>query len=533
MTEQVEGAAALVDQHGVPIRSMVPRARAPRMGYDAGTNRGPLADWAPSRQPVDVAMAMAADTMGGRVDDLVRNNGWASAAVTKAVDMAVGNSFRLSALPQAERLGLTPEQAADLAKQIEREWSRFAEDPGFYCDVARKTDMGGLFGLAYRHKFKDGDAIGVLRWLPRRNPRYATSVLVMHPSRLCNPHYAMNSDRLRRGVEVIPATGEAVAYHFRQTQAGEFSYQAQQWERVRRETNHGRPVVVHHYDLESAGQQRGVSRLAPIVEKLKMSSRYDETELEAAIINAMFATYITSPHPQEQVLTSVGAKVDQDMQMIKRKSYHDEYGTLGKGSRMTMLFDGESIESVSSNHPHSGFAEFQKHALRYMASAVGTSYEQLAMDWSETNYSSARAALLEVWRHMLDERHRFIKGFVQPIYSAFLEEALDSGYIDVPSGATPFWEDRAAWCRAKWIGPARGHIDPVKEALAAKMRIEMNLSTLADEAAEQGRDIYEIMQQRVRETEMMNALGITSTSLVDMMGVAGNPALQSSEQSND
>jgi len=37
--------------------------------------------------------------------------------------------------------------------------------------------------------------------------------------------------------------------------------------------------------------------------------------------------------------------------------------------------------------------------------------------------------------------------------------------------------------RARWIGPARGYVDPVKEAEAAALRMESMTSTLEDECA--------------------------------------------------
>ena len=37
--------------------------------------------------------------------------------------------------------------------------------------------------------------------------------------------------------------------------------------------------------------------------------------------------------------------------------------------------------------------EFEQSLLRYIAAALGVSYEQLSKDYSQTNYSSARAAM--------------------------------------------------------------------------------------------------------------------------------------------
>ena len=54
--------------------------------------------------------------------------------------------------------------------------------------------------------------------------------------------------------------------------------------------------------------------------------------------------------------------------------------------------------------------------------------------------------------------------------------------------APGYAENMSFYSRAKWIGPGRGWIDPVKEADAAQIRMDTFISTLEDECAEQGKD---------------------------------------------
>src|SRR6185437_5924639 len=76
----------------------------------------------------------------------------------------------------------------------------------------------------------------------------------------------------------------------------------------------------------------------------------------------------------------------------------------------------------------------------------------------------------------------------------------------------------AAWLNADWIGPARGFIDPVKEAQASSLRIDGRISTLEREAAEQGQDWEQIIAQLARERQAMDDAGIpgvvTDTKIV-------------------
>ena len=66
--------------------------------------------------------------------------------------------------------------------------------------------------------------------------------------------------------------------------------------------------------------------------------------------------------------------------------------------------------------------------------------------------------------------------FCQPVYEIWLSEAVARGRIHAPG----FFQDpliRAAWCRAQWIGPVQGSLDPLKEAQAAVLQIQHALTT--------------------------------------------------------
>jgi hypothetical protein len=60
-------------------------------------------------------------------------------------------------------------------------------------------------------------------------------------------------------------------------------------------------MVVHNFDRKRAGQHRGLSVLNPILARLKMLTKYDGAELQQAILQTVFGTFITSPFDQGQV----------------------------------------------------------------------------------------------------------------------------------------------------------------------------------------------------------------------------------------
>jgi capsid protein len=68
---------------------------------------------------------------------------------------------------------------------------------------------------------------------------------------------------------------------------------------------------------------------------------------------------------------------------------------------------------------------------------------------------------------------------------------------------------RKAWCGAVWLGDGPGSIDPLKEANAIEKRIDIGLTTLAEEtAAYDGGDWEAKHMQRVKEHRMRSEAGL-------------------------
>lgn len=476
-----------------------------------------LSSWHPQLKSPDAAYLPERDKITSRINDLVRNDGWASGSVTRFIDSVIGSSLRLSSKPDFRMLGIKPEEAVELSKYFEAEWRSFGYDIDRYCDAARHHTIGGLFALGFRHKFVDGDAIAIAHHLPERGGRYATTIQIINPDRLCNENGAPNNDTLRGGVE-IDEYGAAVNYYFRNAHVTE-QYKAEDfnWTKVARETDWGRPLVIHDYNKEKAGQTRGVGKLTPIVERLKMLTNMDRVELQAAVINATLATYITSPFDHAMVQGAMEAN-DEELAAYQsgRIDFHKDAQLQLNGARVPILFPGEDIKGLDSKRPSTAYADFEAQALRNIAAGIGMSYEQISTDWSKTNYSSARAALLEVWRTFNKEREDFSQSFCTRIYSVFLEELFDRGDVPLPSKAPDFYEAKTAYCRSRWIGPPRGWVDPVKEAQAAVIRIERGLSTLEDECAEQGKDFEEVIAQRKVENTMWQEADLPDPTIVNI-----------------
>lgn len=518
------------------------RGSAPYVAGDRGIDT--LSSFQPSTMSADAEIGPARRTINARTRDLTRNNGYAAGAVGKEVDAIIGGNFRPFLKPDWRALGLDKEWAKDFKEIVTAEWRAYAEDPRKYADVTRSQTVSQMFGTAYRGYLIEGEAIGLNNW--RRNRPTKTCLRLVDPDLLSNPNDMPDDQYLRGGIS-LSRDGVATAYSFRQAHQSDTwaGVDGMKWKTIRRETSWGRPNVIHFFDKLRDGQTRGVSRLAPIVEKLRMEDHYSKVELQAAVINAVLAAFIKSPMgPEvlEEMFSEGGAGSGSgdgsplsggamDWMHHRSQFYQDNSIKVG-GARIQALFPNDEIGMVQTARPAAQFADFEAAVLRHVASGLGISYEQLASDWSKTNYSSARAALIEIWRGWTVRRTSFAQGFCQPFFMSWMEEMVLNGRISLPDSAPDFRENWMLYTRAKWVGPGRGFVDPVKEIQAAAMRVALGVSTLEDEAAElTGSDWSDNMDQITSEIATMpeGVLHPMEESFAKLLGHNGGPVLQDGE----
>lgn len=481
----------------------------PYAGADPGGQD--LAGWHPGTWSPDTALAGDRQRLSDRLHDLVRNDGWAAGTVTAFVDAAIGPAFRLNSAPDYEALGISFEAAIELGHEIERVWRGHANDPRRYADAARARSLQSLMALLFRHVVIDGEALVLPLFRPVPGYPLATAFQAVHPARLSNPNEQPDDYQLRGGVE-IDDFGAAVAYHIRASHPGDIQLPGAEpfvWERVPREWSWGRPRAIHHFLAGELEQHRGVSPLAPIVRRLRMNQKYEQAELQAALANAVLAAYLETALPPEAAAEMLDGGEERWAQLNgQRLDFYEAAPIQLNGFRVPVLPVGDKVNFPTAARPNREAGEFVKASLRNIAAATGLNPSTISRDYSQTNYSSERAAMLEAWRRITAERSFFAQGMASPMLLCVLEEAFESGLIVPPKGAPDFWDAPAAYLAGEWIGPARGWVDPVKEAVAAKERMDAGLSTLRQEAAEQGHDYQDLLRQQARERHEREELGL-------------------------
>lgn len=467
----------------------------------ASRGRSSLAGWNPLAGDADDASLLDLPTLRERSQDLDRNAPLAGGAVNTLVTNVVGTGLSVEPQIDHKRLGLTKEEAADAQDALREEFALWADSPD--CDVERVQNFYELQDLALRTWMLSGDAFAVLADVQRPNKPLPLAIQIIEGELCSNPDRKADTPTLVAGVE-RDQNKAAVAYHFASANPSRSSNRSRKltWSRVPAYgAESGRRLVLHLIDRKRSGQTRGIPFLAPIIEPLKQLERYTEAELQAAVISALFTVFIktegtTTIEPSALAGQASGAGGAWD-------------GRLGNGL-VVDLGPKESIETANPGRPNAQFDPFVMSIIRQIGMLLQIPFEVLLKHYA-SSYSASKAAMNDAWRFFRVRRDRLASRFCQPIYEAVIAQAVARRRIIAPG----FFSDpaiRRAWCRAKWVGDGPGSLDPLKEALAARERVDLTISTLTDESILHDGGNWEAkVRQRGREESLRLAQGLGNT----------------------
>lgn len=475
-----------------------------------------MATWPTLRISPDAALLPELDTISARIDDLARNNGIAAGAERTFVDNVVGPRITCKPNPDRIALGKDPAWVAGWSRQVESLFATFTDTDWF--DAGLRYNFHVSTRLQVRMMAATGEALALPLWTPRHGSRWMTSLQLVDPARLSNPFNAADTAYFRGGIEIDPVSTAAIAYNIRKTHPGDvFGFgglgvlQAGEWERIPAYQEWGRRRVIHVYESDRVGQTRGKAAVTSVARQFNMLDKAFTENLRLAVLNSLVFAALETPLDPTQI-SEIFEGDDPDTTPLQNyQASLDEWRIQMKGGAMIPLPPGTSMKPFAPMQQMSGLDTFATLMLRSIGAGLNMPYELVFRDFSKTNYSSARAALLEAWRYFASVRQYVTDHWCNIIFDLWFEEAVNKGLIP---DCTPddYYSNQVAWTRCKWIFAGRGWVDPFKEARAADMRLKTKISTLSDECGEQGRDWREQVEQDAREQayqrEQYEALGL-------------------------
>ena len=431
----------------------------------------------------------------------------ATSAVKTSRTNVIGLGLQLNPRPDLELLGLDQDRATEWVKKVKREFSLWA-DKKDTCDATGINNFYELQQLLVSSWLMSGDVFVLIQ---ERDPvpgkPYRLRLRAIEADRIATPYEAgtastiittgknpKNGNTIYDGVEV-DKSGMAVAYYIRNTYPYEATQEQTKFVRVEAHGTSGLPNIIQIMNAERPDQYRGVTFLAPVIEKLLQINRYTEAEITAAIVQSFLTGFVTkNDDASTNPFNEVGAGFPEE------EASHDpnEY-EMGPGT-MNYMEAGESITFTDPSHPSTGFDAFVNSIVTQIGAGLDLPKEILLKAF-DSSYSASRAALMEAWKSFNMHRTWFINDFCNPVYELWLNEAVATGRIDAPG----YFADpaiRAAWLNCEWIGPSQGMLDPTKEIQAEQMACENGFSTHADSALRlNGSDYDSNIEQLAREQD--------------------------------
>lgn len=466
-----------------------------RRSYDGAKKNRTNSNWQPSNRSPDAELLSDANVIRARARDLVRNNAYARGIVNALIRNVVGCGI----VPQA-RVSTDQGDAIELINdQIDTLFDRWAR----VADASGRLTFWEMQRLCYREVIEAGECLVHFTTIDDDRSRPISLALeLIDADRLADDYLSLRrasidtGNELRRGVEVDPL-GRAVAYWLYPGHPADLS--------VGYITPIRRPAseFLHLYRVDRIGQTRGVSTFAPLISWMKHLGYYVDNELQASAVASCFTAAITTmAGPADGGLLAADETSSSDSD-----SNTFEYLQPGMVAR---LLPGESIETVNPSRPNSQAEPWINLILRSLSVGAGLSYERMARDYTKTNYSSARASDLEDRREFRADQEWLEYHLIGPVWQRFIEQAVLEGKLAIPPEQLVAEYDR--YTRHIYQAPGWEWVDPVKEAQSSQLALQSNLTTLADELGQRGRDLMDTLRQRQREKQLLEDLGLTEES---------------------
>jgi len=379
-------------------------------------------------------------------------------------------------------VNFTPEQQQALIKQIENRWNLYAKKKTVSHNHRKN------FYKTARELFEsllvDGEYFVICRYSQSRrtNPltlQYVDPSDVMKISSQVKP-----GNTEINGIE-YDADGREVAYHVISNRDRNRSVRI---EKIGPRS--GRVFVIH----ETIGKgPRGTGILVGIITELTKLSDLQASELQAALINSLFAvwvetdiggqdkTFINSKNkgaPVNKTGTPPPVFNDTEFQADLKSTGFGGNGIIAQG-----LGEGQKLHSFDTKRPTANFEQFYSAVKRNIYSARGMSIA-VADYRFDGSYSAARGELLVFWQKVLTFRFDEAMGFYSVVNQMWLWGEVDRGKINMPG-----WENeelRDAWSNSNWQGPQRPDIDPLRSFKASEGEIKEGLKTRQQVTAERG-----------------------------------------------
>lgn len=488
-----------VDMHTgrVTVRQAPPQrmnrgATAARM-YSAARQTRNTTGFGTSTTSADAELASSLTALRSRSRQMVRDSAYARRARDLVVNNVIGHGMGI----QAQVMGARGDLRKSINDSIEREWREWCAADS--CHTGGVLHFGDLERAALAQVFEAGECLIRAHDRAFGNSRVPLALELIESERvvdgIAEPGGILPGNEMRMGFEVDSRFGRPQAAWIARRHPGDIRHTGggDLAERV------PASQLYHLRIVTRWPQTRGEPWLHCVVRKLDDMNEATALELTAARGAAAYFATIKSPEeePDEDEVEEDGTPVMVLDPLTIRK-----------------LDPGEELDFHAPNRPNAQLDPFMKMMLREVATGTNTSYASLSGDYTNTNYSGGRLALLDDrdgWRAL---QQWWIRAFRMPLHKRWVQQAALAGAIDVP--VAEYAANMAKFEAVRFKPRGWAWVDPTKEVKAYKEGVMGGLTTLTDviAATGEGRDIEDFIATRKRELELLGEAGILTDTEV-------------------
>lgn len=390
-----------------------------------------------------------------------RDNAIAQGLTNRAAENILGAGFKLEASTGDKKLN----------KRLEAWWTEWSEDP----EIRGIFSFADLEDLTLKHLMTDGDVAYVKTTAGKLQAIEAERIVGLRRTK---------GERTENGVE-LDAVGRPLAFWV----ANYTPYGVVSRNTARRIPAEAVFFVAHRRRLS---QTRGIPVQVPSFPMVHRINDVCDSEAIAWQLLSRFALSCSRDMgPQRAYIESeldagIAPRTNQPPNLDVRLQ------DVGEGVIFHAPNDGRSkLSAIPRDLPGANFSDSVRMFLRLIGLPFGLPLELILLDWSQTNYSSARASLEQSHRNFARWQKILIRQFHRPVYLWALEQAVRAG----------LFPERADLTKHVWIAPKFPWLDVLKESMAWGNALDRGFSTQTEILATRGTDREDHNAQRKLEIE--------------------------------
>lgn len=443
--------------------------------------------------------------MRGRARSLVRDASYAKQAMRLVINNVVGTGIGMQSQVRSSR-GRLFDRVNDDIESTWREWCRASS-----CHTGGVLQFASMERALMAQVFTAGEVFVRLHMQPFGDSRIPLALEVIEAERIADEFLIASrvDEPARLGIEA-DSYGRPLAYWLRQRHPGDVGMYGTDRDRLVRVPA---DQMLHLYVADRWPQRRGEPWLHTAAKRLHDMDGYSEAEIVAARGAASYMGIIESPEPDSLGPDSAAAETGQHEAEL-------EPGMIRR------LAPGETFKSFDPSRPNGQMDPFMRMMLREVAAGAGVSYESLSRDYSQSNYSSSRLALLDdrdVWRVL---QQWFVTSFREPLHRIWVQQAMIARAV--PSvGIDEYMLNPRKFDAVSFKPRGWSWVDPTKEVEAFKEAVRAGFTTVTDVIAQTagGMDIEDVMSTRRRELDLMEEMQISVDTVPQdsVAATAGKP----------